>query len=242
MRSSEILRLVPFLFLAAFGISTQAQQFDNLPELSGLSTYEVVRVIDGDTFEARTGSEIFKIRLIGVDAPETVHPSKPVEQYGIEASQFTANLLLGERVYVITDSQQGETDKYGRTLAFVFRYPDGLFVNAEIIRQGYGHVYTIYPFRYMEQFRALEKQARKAGKGLWAANAAPSNCVTNSSMTTSVQRSSQPNTSATVYITRTGKKYHSGGCRYLSKSKIPISLKDAKARGYTPCKVCKPSR
>ena len=44
----------------------------------------------------------------------------------------------------------------------------------------------------------------------------------------------------TVYITRTGKRYHREGCRYLASSKIPISLKDAKARGYTPCKVCRP--
>jgi hypothetical protein len=47
---------------------------------------------------------------------------------------------------------------------------------------------------------------------------------------------------ATVYVTRTGKKYHGEGCRYLSQSKVPMSLKDAKAKGYTSCSLCRPAR
>lgn len=70
-------------------------------------------------------------------------------------------------MYLVKDTQQGATDRYGRTLAYVYRAPDGLFVNAEIIRQGYGYAYTRYPFKYLEEFREVQKFAEKAGKGLW---------------------------------------------------------------------------
>lgn len=149
------------------------------PDFSTLSPNVVDRVVDGDTIVVQVKSQQTTIRLIGVDTPETVHPSKPVEHYGKEASQFTANLLKGERVYVVTDPSQGTTDKYGRTLAYIYRVPDGLFVNAEIIRQGYGHAYTQYPFKYMEEFRQLEQFARQAEKGLWsnASGSTPSPAV-----------------------------------------------------------------
>jgi micrococcal nuclease len=106
-----------------------------------------------------------KLRLLGVDTPETVHPSKPVEAFGKEARRFTSNLLKGESVYLEFDKDK--TDKYGRTLAFVYRAPDGLFVNLEIVRQGYGHAYTKYPFDpdMKKLFRHYEKDAREAGAG-----------------------------------------------------------------------------
>jgi len=84
-----------------------------------------------------------------VDTPETVHPSKPVQHYGKEASCFTTNLLKGERIYLRYEGEKPTTDKYGRLLAYVYRAPDGLFVNAEIIRQGYGHAYVQYPFKHL---------------------------------------------------------------------------------------------
>jgi len=83
-----------------------------------------------------------------------------------EASLLTDSLLKGRQVLVVTDPQQGVTDVYGRTLGYVYRAPDGLFVNAEIVRQGYGHAYTKYPFRYMKQFLALEQTAKQGRKGL----------------------------------------------------------------------------
>src|SRR5439155_26557732 len=93
----------------------------------------VVRVVDGDTI-VLDGDE--KVRLIGVDTPETVHPRKPVERFGHDASAFTRRLLQGERVALGFDQQR--TDRYGRTLAYVY-LTDGRLANEEIIRQGYGH-------------------------------------------------------------------------------------------------------
>lgn len=122
----------------------------------------VVRVIDGDTIKLSNGE---KVRLIGVDTPETVHPSKPVEYFGREASKFTKQLCEGKTVRLEYDWQK--TDKYGRTLAYIY-LTDGRLVNAEIIKEGYGFAYTKFPFKYLEEFRQYEREAREKGKGLWA--------------------------------------------------------------------------
>ena len=198
----------------------------------------VVRVVDGDTFVIDRDGTQHAVRLIGVDTPETVHPSMPVQAYGKEASRFLTNLLKGERVYVVLDPQQGEKDRYGRLLGYVYRVPDGMFVNAEIIRQGYGHAYTRYPFKYMAGFKKLEQFAKLAEKGLWA----PGVTVAQPKPTPAVKPKPTPKpepAAITVYVTRTGKKYHRGSCRYLRRSRIPMKLKAAKLR-YGPCSVCLP--
>lgn len=119
-------------------------------------------MVDGDTIEL-DGKE--KVRLIGVDTPETKHPKRPVEFFGRQASAFTESLMLSKRVRLEFD--QNRTDRFGRTLAYVF-LEDGTFVNAEIIRRGYGFAYTKYPFRHLEHFRAFEREARETERGLWA--------------------------------------------------------------------------
>jgi endonuclease YncB( thermonuclease family) len=129
----------------------------------------VARVIDGDTIVLENGE---KVRLIGVDTPETHHPQKPVESFGREASAFTRTLVEGQQVLVAIDPANthiGHKDKYGRTLAYVWN-ERGKFVNAEIIEQGYGHALTQYPFKYLSEFRALEVRAKQQGNGLWQGN------------------------------------------------------------------------
>jgi micrococcal nuclease len=122
----------------------------------------VDRVVDGDTLVVST---IGTVRLIGVDTPETVHPRKPVQRFGAEASAFLKSLTLGQAVRLEYDQQR--TDRYGRTLAYVY-LADGRLVNLEIIRQGYGFAYTSFPFRFIAEFRATEREAREARRGLWA--------------------------------------------------------------------------
>jgi micrococcal nuclease len=121
-----------------------------------------VRVIDGDTIELDGGE---RVRLIGVDTPETVDPRRPVQSFGKEASAFTRRMVEGKNVRLEQD--QDTRDRYGRTLAYVY-LQDGTFLNAEIIRQGYGHAYTRFPFRYEQQFVQLEREARESSRGLWA--------------------------------------------------------------------------
>lgn len=126
--------------------------------------YLCTRVIDGDTIVVEMDGKHEKVRLIGVDMPETVHPSKPVEYFGKEASEFTKNMVEGKQVRLEYDWQK--RDKYGRLLAYVFLI-DGTFVNAEIIKQGYGHTYTRFFFKYLDEFRKHEREARENNRGLW---------------------------------------------------------------------------
>lgn len=130
----------------------------------------VSRVVDGDTIVLENGE---KVRLIGVDTPETHDPRKPVEYFGKEATGFTRSLVEGQRVFIETDpanSHLGHKDKYGRTLAYIWNQ-QGKFVNAEIVEQGYGHAMTQYPFKYLNEFRGLEQHARQQRAGLWMSNA-----------------------------------------------------------------------
>ena len=126
------------------------------------SYYLVERVVDGDTIVINYQDASTKVRLIGVDTPETVHPNKPVEFYGKEASTFLRNLLIGEMVSL--DFEQTRKDRYGRLLAYVYR--DGLFVNREILRQGYG-IRTTFKFKHAEDFKNVEAVAKELRKGLW---------------------------------------------------------------------------
>jgi micrococcal nuclease len=121
----------------------------------------VKRVIDGDTLVLANDE---RVRLIGVDTPETKHPRKPVQRFGKEASLFTKRMVEGKEVRLEFDWQK--RDKYGRLLAYIYLL-DGTFVNAEIIKQGYGFAYTRFPFKYLEEFRSYEKEARENRKGLW---------------------------------------------------------------------------
>lgn len=128
---------------------------------------QVVRVVDGDTLVLAPNE---KVRLIGVDTPETVHPKKAVQCFGKDAKAFARSLLENQTVRLVFDeryTKQKHKDKFGRTLAYIY-LADGRMVNAELIRQGYAHAYTRFPFRYLAEFRDLERGARQTGTGLWS--------------------------------------------------------------------------
>lgn len=122
----------------------------------------VARVIDGDTILLENGE---KVRLIGVDTPEKLHPSKPVQYYAEEASAFTKRMAEGKKVKLEFDWQK--RDKYNRLLAYVYVLDGNIFLNAEIVREGYGFAYTRFPFKYLDEFREYEKRAREGQEGLW---------------------------------------------------------------------------
>ncbi len=116
--------------------------------------------------------------MIGVDTPELSDPSrnldsarrnrldaKTVEKFAQRAKTFTGGLVEGQAVRLEYDWQR--IDKYGRTLAYVYRADDGLLVNAEIIRQGYGFPIVYFLFNRKDEFRKLGDEARTARRGLW---------------------------------------------------------------------------
>ncbi len=131
---------------------------------------EVVDCIDGDTIRVRIADtpaglqEIETVRLLGVDTPETVHPNKPVERFGKEASDFTRRSLAGKPIYLAFDWDL--RDAYKRLLAYVY-LADGTCFNALLISSGYGFAYVKYPFQFMEEFKALERKSREQKAGLW---------------------------------------------------------------------------
>jgi micrococcal nuclease len=145
--------------------------FSRAPGGVGLAgAVTVVDVVDGDTIKVSTGETL---RLIGVDTPETRDPRRPVQCFGREASARAHALLDGARVRLEHDPTQGRVDRYGRTLAYVW-LPDGRLYNETIIAEGYAHEYTYaIPYRYRDAFRAAERAARAAGRGLWS----PATCA-----------------------------------------------------------------
>jgi micrococcal nuclease len=126
----------------------------------------VQRVSDGDTFVAVVGGRRERIRVIGVDTPESVDPNRPDEPYGQEASDFAKHYLDGETVRLAGDAEP--RDRYGRMLAYVW-LEDGTFWNALLVAEGYAQQLTIPPnVTYADLFRRLAREARQHDRGLWA--------------------------------------------------------------------------
>ena len=138
------------------------------PELSDL--YSVVKVVDGDTIDVSIDGKIERLRLIGIDTPETVDPRKPVQCFGKEASGKAKELLEGKKVRLESDDTQDNRDKYDRLLRYVY-LEDGTLYNKTIIAEGYAHEYTYnLPYKYQSEFKQAQKDAEQAEKGLWAAS------------------------------------------------------------------------
>jgi micrococcal nuclease len=134
----------------------------------------VVRIVDGDTIVLSNGN---KIRLIGVDTPES-HYNKKIERdvvrskckaddiikMGAQSADYLSNLLLGNKIRLKYDNQR--KDMYGRSLGYVFT-KDGTFINEKIIADGYGRVYLSTSFKFKKKFKQAETDAKAKKKGLW---------------------------------------------------------------------------
>lgn len=124
----------------------------------------VERVVDGDTIVVNYKGRSERLRLIGVNTPETVHPTKEEEPFGQEASDFTKSKLAREEITLEFDVEL--RDKYGRLLAYV--WIDGKMFNETLVREGYAQVATYPPnVKYTELFLAAQKEARDNNRGLW---------------------------------------------------------------------------
>lgn len=148
--------------------------------------YPVLEVIDGDTIEVRIGQENKTIRLLGIDTPELHHPTKPVQCFAQEAKDYVVNLLLNQQVRLESDATQGDTDRYGRLLRYVY-LNDDRSLNYLLVKEGYAHEYTYRtPYNYQQQFKQGEADARAAGRGLWGSvcngNVQCPSCSTSSSV------------------------------------------------------------
>ncbi len=133
-----------------------------------LPSAPVVRVVDGDTVDVRLDGQVARLRLIGIDTPETVDPRKPVQCFGREASAKAHELLDGQTITVEADTTQDDVDRYGRLLRYIW-LPDGRLFNQEMIGQGYAFEYTYrVPYKYQAEFKQAEREAREQQRGLWS--------------------------------------------------------------------------
>lgn len=203
-----------------------AEQFppiaDDLPHEA-----TVARVIDGDTIKLRSGETV---RLIGIDTPETVHPTKPVEKFGREATIFTRRMLEGKKVRLEYDDANAaidHRDKYGRLLAYVS--VDDVDFNAEIIKQGYAHAYTEFPFRRMQEFTFYEHEARKKEAGLWKPDE-PAELE----VAPLLQQEAKPSGGGGYWITTSSGVRHNSSCRWYRNS----NGRECGPSEGRACKIC----
>jgi micrococcal nuclease len=151
------------LFFAAALVSIRESQ-NNQPK----DTYSVKKVIDGDTIEIERYGKAEKVRMIGIDTPETLDPRKPVQCFGKEASDKSKDLLSGGRVRLEFDPIVGEKDKYNRLLAYV--WSDNELVNLKLIKEGYANEYTYrsQSYKYQNEFKNAQTVAKESSIGLWS--------------------------------------------------------------------------
>lgn len=171
-----------------------------------------------------------RVRLIGVDTPETVHPTRGEEPYGREASNFTKDQLTDQTVRLEFDVE--ERDKYGRLLAYVWL--DEQMFNETLLQEGYAQLATYPPnVKYVERFKTAQKEARQAERGLWG--------MKNEGTSVTAE---QPGLGKFVGSTNS-KKYHRSDCQWGQTIKPSNqvwfdSAIEAQNAGYEPCASCKP--
>src|SRR3989344_1394607 len=176
-------------------------------------TYLVVRVIDGDTIEIEGGQ---KVRYIGIDTPETVDPRKPVQCFGVEATNKNKELVSGKRVRLEKDVS--EIDKYGRLLRYI--YVGDTFVNLELVKQGFAYSSTYPPdVKYQSQFTEAQRQAKEQNKGLWGSCPVTTPTPTITATPPSTQQPSSCDIKGNI-SSSDEKIYHVPGCTSYNVTKI----------------------
>ncbi len=131
--------------------------------------YKVAEVYDGDTIAVDMDGRMEKVRMIGVDTPETHKPNSPVECGGAEASGFSKKSLDNKTVRLEADPTNQNRDRYDRLLRYVY-LEDGTLYNKLLISEGYGFPYTSFPFQKKLEFIQAGSQAKLSNKGVWAGN------------------------------------------------------------------------
>jgi micrococcal nuclease len=133
----------------------------------------VAKIVDGDTLDAQFEGAVTRVRLIGVDTPESVDTGRAKQCYGAEASRFLADLIpVGTNIVLVRDADL--KDRYGRLLAYVVRAEDQFFINLALIESGYAATMFFEPnTKFEQQFTEAERVARETNTGLWGVCGGP---------------------------------------------------------------------
>jgi micrococcal nuclease len=132
-------------------------------------SFDVLKVVDGDTIDIDISDEPYghtRLRLLGIDTPETKNPEVGVMYFGPEAAEFTGNLVLGKAVTVYLDEGNRTRGKYGRLLAYV-KLPEAGFLNEVLLREGFAYADLRFHHSFYNKYKQLESGARGLKKGLW---------------------------------------------------------------------------
>lgn len=170
-RARSRFQSLPILFAIACFIAARwwwgtGDRPSTAPPLLPEGEHAVRRVVDGDTLELAGN---VRVRLLGVDTPETVAPERPAEAWGAEASEFTKAFVAAGAVRFTFDRER--VDRYGRQLAFVWRGDE--LLNERLIAEGLSPAVTMYPFSpaMKDRFRAAEREAKRKKIGIWSKRA-----------------------------------------------------------------------
>ena len=161
-RTAKQLAIISLVTIALLQISSPMAKANPTP----LGSTQVQRVVDGDTLKVDIAGTSETVRIIGIDTPETVHPNKAVECFGMEASDRLKGLLDGKTI-LLQPNPAEDRDRYGRLLRYVEL--DGEDIGASMIRDGYAHSYKQYPHPRLTTYNGLEQEAKTERRGLWAA-------------------------------------------------------------------------
>ena len=195
----------------------------------------VVAVPAGDTLVVRIDEQDVTVRLIGVYISRA-------DRGAAEAQAFVSRMLAGESVYIEPDPQWPRQDADGRLWAYVYRAPDGLWLNLELVRQGFARVAAGADFEHRELLTACQRVAQRHHKGQWGRHDATPLSPTSRPAPQADERSTADGAGdeTTVYVTPRGRKYHRRDCQHVRSGATAMSVEEAKKRGYTPCSRCKP--
>ncbi len=219
----------------------QATRTASIKDKAERYTAKVIRVVDGDTLLVDLNGKEERVRLIGVDTPESVHPdvAKNLPE-GKVASEFTKLKLEGKEVILEFDVQ--ERDQYGRLLAYV--WIDGVMFNKVLLEEGYARVATYPPnVKYVDDFIKAQEEARKNNKGFWNNGTFNGEIVENN--TTDGTTTAPVKTEGKYVGSIDSNKYHNPTCRWaekiLKENEIWFdTIEEAEKMGYEPCGVCNP--
>lgn len=169
MKRSIALLILAIVILDHLGCLSQFPQEDR--QRYHQRTFTVTRVVDGDTIildipDVHTNQDTTRVRLWGVDTPETVHPQLPVMHYGPEASNFVRELVEGKEVTIVLEPHQNTRDIYDRLLVYVY-LPDNRMLNELLLSQGYAYAEERFDHVLRDRFIQLQSEAQSQQLGLW---------------------------------------------------------------------------
>jgi len=229
------------------------QQFPTytIPDQADLVLAKVVRIIDADTIIVKIEDKTRRYQLLGVDASEIYSKGRTPDPQALIARRFIEQLILGESVYLQHDPSF-DRDSASRLAAYIFRAPDMLLVNLELIRQGYAKYNHRTPTLYNDAFDYYQSKAIELNRGIWNPHpetrpeqsfqdqaTEPAAIPSDQTPPPDDRVQSVPDNATPIYITKFGKKYHTKDCPHLTESQHQVNRDDLD-ESYQPCKTCKP--